>query len=103
VSKFKNGDRISIISSKRAGTIIDVDYDHDSQESEYRIIWDDMPGSSGLLYNSKYADQRWEFIGVISTINGGIESCAHEWREYFGFNESYSFCRRCDAKKAFDE
>ena len=36
---------------------------------------------------------------AIETINKEFSSCAHDWKDYHGFNESFSFCTKCDSKK----
>lgn len=42
-----------------------------------------------------------EFVPISITIGDvSVSDCSHVWAEYFGFNDSFVYCKKCDKKKS---
>lgn len=58
--------------------------------------------SEDMFANGKFELIRADHSNIYEyvTINESVNfTCAHEWKQYYGFNEDYEYCTKCDVKK----
>lgn len=67
------------------------------------IAWDDPRLKPPLEHYDEKLFLDGTFVSLETSnapiIKGGETSCFHAWETYNGFNETYEYCRRCDAKR----
>lgn len=42
-----------------------------------------------------------DFIEIFDKQNLIVYGCEHEWKDYVGFRESFTYCKKCDQRKDF--
>ena len=108
---FKPGDRFRVKENGITGQIVSID--NSSGEPWYTVLWDTLSRSGA--YPAREVEDIWElthtsitvkipsaveFVPISLTIHRGASiACEHEWRQYFGFNDSYDYCSKCDQKR----
>lgn len=48
---------------------------------------------------NRYGIDSWVYDGPPPKILELGDSCSHEWKEYLGLNEQFTYCSKCDKKK----
>lgn len=94
--KFKTGDKfITNIEndSPKIGMILDVIYNPMNKDYEYLVKWDHF--KEECVYSSKICDLMWELIPS----EKNEFKCEHNWKNYVGFTESFTYCIKCDEKR----
>lgn len=106
MAKFKANDRIRVVGSMNDynyGTIEKVSAYPDG--TEFYTIDFDFAGVANI--NATEGDRLWELVGSrpnpdyysLSAGHSQVgQECKHEWAEYFGLTDSFTYCIKCDKK-----
>ena len=109
--KFKSGDRFRVKENGITGEIISVG--DLGIGPYYNVLWDTF--SRGGSYPADEVEDLWElthtsptfkipqsieFVPISITVDCDLSlACEHAWKQYFGFNDSYDYCSKCDEKR----
>lgn len=115
--KFSIGDYIRVESSDRSGynyaTILGIRTI--GSDIYYSVAWDLSAGKT-WDYKASEVDHLWELYDIGKNLSFKLDfedecpvvdsyekkkqlsTCDHEWTEYHGLTQSFTFCKKCDEK-----
>lgn len=119
--KFKPGDYFKVRTSGLTGQVIRIQTDKIAGHhltNNYVVLWDHMSRSAAYDADEVDSTDLWELISVthnpslsfgninhvpihITVDNAKFDkvNCNHEWTEYVGFKDSFTYCKKCDQKR----